>query len=92
MSYVEQIDPDSIIVAFDRKDKTFRQKCTAIIKELDRCLMIWRFGPFAKEVDALNVSELKGYEADDLTGTYAKIAPEDDYDVYIVTGDKDAFS
>ena len=30
-------------------------------------------------------------EADDLIGTYAKLGAEDNYDVYVVTGDKDSY-
>ena len=96
LSYVEQIDPDSIIVAFDRKEKTFRHELYADYKGTrkpmpdDLAVQM----PLLKEMlDALNVCrvEEKGYEADDLIGTYAKIAAEDNYDVYIVTGDKDSF-
>ncbi|MGB4610534.1 MAG: DNA polymerase I [Saccharofermentanales bacterium] len=96
LSYVEQIDPDSIIVAFDRKDKTFRHELYADYKGTrkpmpdDLAIQM----PLLKELlDALNVCQVeeKGYEADDLIGTYAKIAAEDNYDVYIVTGDKDSF-
>ncbi|HHU53316.1 MAG TPA: DNA polymerase I [Clostridiaceae bacterium] len=96
LSYVEQIDPDSIIVAFDRKDKTFRHEMygdyKGTRKPMPDDLAVQM--PLLKEMlDALNVCrvEEKGYEADDLIGTYAKIASEDDYDVYIVTGDKDSF-
>lgn len=49
--------------------------------------------PLLKEMlDALNVCRVEetGYEADDLIGTYAYLAAEDNYDVYIVTGDKDS--
>ncbi|MGI6580068.1 MAG: DNA polymerase I [Saccharofermentanales bacterium] len=96
LSYMEQIDPDSIIVAFDRKDKTFRHELYADYKGTrkpmpdDLAIQM----PLLKELlDALNVCQVeeKGYEADDLIGTYAKIAAEDNYDVYIVTGDKDSF-
>lgn len=96
LSYTEQIDPDSIIVAFDRKDKTFRHELYADYKGTrkpmpdDLAIQM----PLLKELlDALNVCQVeeRGYEADDLIGTYAKIAAEDNYDVYIVTGDKDSF-
>ncbi|NLJ71261.1 MAG: DNA polymerase I [Clostridiaceae bacterium] len=96
LSYVEQINPDSIIVAFDRKDKTFRHELYSDYKGTrkpmpdDLAVQM----PLLKEMlDALNVCrvEEKGYEADDLIGTYAKIAAEDEYDVYVVTGDKDSF-
>ena len=95
LSYEEQIDPDSIIVAFDRKDKTFRHELYADYKGTrkpmpdDLAVQM----PLLKEMlDALNVCRVEetGYEADDLIGTYAYLAAEDNYDVYIVTGDKDS--
>ncbi len=48
--------------------------------------------PYIKKiVSALNIPsvELAGYEADDLIGTIAKKASKDDFDVYMVTPDKD---
>ncbi|HHT25231.1 MAG TPA: DNA polymerase I [Clostridiaceae bacterium] len=96
LSYAEQINPDSIIVAFDRKEKTFRHELYADYKGTrkpmpdDLAVQM----PLLKEMlNALNVCcvEEKGYEADDLIGTYAKIAAEDNYNVYVVTGDKDSF-
>lgn len=96
LSYTELIDPDSIIVAFDRPEKTFRHdmyddyKGTRKPMPDDLAIQI----PLLKEMlDALKICRVEepGYEADDLIGTYAKIAEQDDYDVYIVTGDKDSF-
>jgi DNA polymerase-1 len=48
--------------------------------------------PYIKEITAafrLPIIEMQGYEADDLIGTYARIAEKNDYAVVMVTGDKD---
>jgi len=50
------------------------------------------YTPLIKEiVNAFRVHtiEREGYEADDLLGSIAKMAEEEDFDVLIVTGDKD---
>ena len=48
--------------------------------------------PYIKEITAafqLPIIEMQGYEADDLIGTYSRIAEENGYAVVMVTGDKD---
>ncbi|NLZ71015.1 MAG: DNA polymerase I [Clostridiaceae bacterium] len=96
LNYQEKIQPDNILVAFDLAEKTFRHdmydeyKGTRSAMPDDLAIQM----PLLKEMlDALNISraEKQGFEADDLIGTYAKIGAENDYDVYIVTGDKDSF-
>ena len=86
--------PDSMIVAFDRPEPTFRKEKFEDYKatrEKAPTEMIAQF-PIIKEVtEALGVpvAELAGYEADDLIGTAARIAGEDGWKVRIVSGDKD---
>ena len=48
--------------------------------------------PLKDLLDKFNINrlELEGYEADDLIGTVARLGEENDFKVYIVTGDKDA--
>ena len=48
--------------------------------------------PLKELLDTFNIHrmEMAGFEADDLIGTVAKKAENDDFKVYIVTGDKDA--
>ena len=48
--------------------------------------------PLKKMIDAFGINriELEGYEADDLIGTVAKNFEQDGFEVYIITGDKDA--
>ncbi len=88
-------DPYAIIVAFDKKGPTFRheeyEKYKAQRPSMPEDLVFQL--PLIKEViSALGIPifEETGYEADDLIGTLAKLGEEKGYDVYIVTGDRDA--
>ena len=91
----EEIKPDYIVAAFDRKAPTFRHKEFSEYKagrkkmpnELGQQLQ-----PLKELLDTFNIHrmEMAGFEADDLIGTVAKKAENDDFKVYIVTGDKDA--
>ena len=87
-------DPSHIAVAFDPAGPTFRHEeyeeykaqrektpediklSVPIIKDIIR----------AYNIDIL---EVEGYEADDVVGTIAKRANKDEYDVYMMTSDKD---
>ena len=51
-----------------------------------------QFEPLKDLLDKFNIHrlEIDGYEADDIIGTVSKIAEDNGFKVYIVTGDKDA--
>ena len=91
----EEINPDYIVAAFDRKAPTFRHKEYEEYKagrkkmppELSEQFPIIKE---SLELLAINIYEIDGYEADDIIGTTAKIAESEGIEVYIVTGDKDA--
>lgn len=94
---VERLEPNHVLIAFDAGKTTFRTEMFAAYKE-GRARTPDEFReqlPFIKElIEKLgyNYYELKNYEADDIIGTLDKMAelPEaGDYDVTIVTGDKD---
>lgn len=94
---VERLEPNHILIAFDAGKTTFRTEMFAAYKD-GRARTPDEFReqlPFIKElIEKLgyNHYELKNYEADDIIGTLDKMAelPEaGDYDVTIVTGDKD---
>jgi DNA polymerase-1 len=79
---------------FDSKGPTFRHEMYADYKANrppmpeDMAVQI----PYIKEVTAgfnLPIIELPGFEADDLIGTYARMAEKAGYAVIMVTGDKD---
>ena len=86
--------PEYAVVMFDVKGPTFRHRLYEDYKA-NRPPMPEELAiqiPDIKEmIKALNIPivEKQGYEADDLVGTYARIAQENDFDVVMVTGDKD---
>ena len=92
---IEDYQPTHMSVAFDKKAPTFRHKQYADYKA-GRKKMPDELGqqlePLKKLLDKFNINrlELAGYEADDIIGTVAKLGEENNFKVYIVTGDKDA--
>ncbi len=92
---IEDYQPTHMSVAFDKKAPTFRHKQYADYKA-GRKKMPDELGqqlePLKQLLDKFNINrlELEGYEADDIIGTIAKLGEENDFKVYIVTGDKDA--
>ena len=91
----ERLKPDYAVVAFDRKEPTFRHIMYpeykagrhATPEELKEQF------PDAKEclsLLGLNVMELAGYEADDIQGTIASLAKDmPDTESYVLSGDRD---
>ena len=92
---IEDYQPTHMSVAFDKKAPTFRHKQYADYKA-GRKKMPDELGqqlePLKGLLDKFNINrlELAGYEADDIIGTVAKLGEENNFKVYIVTGDKDA--
>ncbi|MCR1935290.1 DNA polymerase I [Clostridium tepidum] len=91
----EDIKPDYIVAAFDRKAPTFRHEEYKDYKAGRKKMpdeLAEQF-PIVKELLAalaINIFEIDGFEADDLIGTLSVFAEEKGIEVYIVTGDKDA--
>ncbi|KLU75232.1 DNA polymerase I [Clostridium botulinum] len=91
----EEIKPNYIVTAFDKKAPTFRHKEYEDYKA-GRAKMPSELNeqfPIVKEILnklAINIFEIDGFEADDLIGTLSQFAEEKGIEVYIVTGDKDA--
>ncbi len=92
---LEQYKPDYAAVAFDLKAPTFRHKKYDLYKanrhgmpeELAAQL------PYAKqccEAMGMKILSLEGYEADDILGTLAKQASDNDIFAYVLTGDRDS--
>ena len=91
----EDLKPDYIAAAFDRKAPTFRHleygDYKAGRKKMPEELR--EQFPLVKELlnlMAIDIFEIDGYEADDIIGSLAKYAEKNNIEVYIVTGDKDA--
>ncbi|WP_252246908.1 DNA polymerase I [Clostridium sp. ZBS4] len=91
----DEINPDNIIATFDKKSPTFRHKEYSEYKA-GRKKMSPELGeqfPIIKELlkyMGIKTFEIDGFEADDIIGTISKFGEENDMEVYIVTGDKDA--
>lgn len=91
----DEINPDSIIATFDLKAPTFRHKEYADYKAGRNKMppeLAEQF-PLIKELFkfmGIKIFEIEGFEADDLIGTVSKFAENNDTEVFVVTGDKDA--
>ncbi len=92
---VEEVDPDALCVAFDRKEPTFRHLAyegyKAQRKGMPEELAVQM--PVLKQVlDAMNIPcyEMAGWEADDLMGTISRKCEAAGWDCRIATGDKDS--
>ncbi|MCG1022083.1 DNA polymerase I [Sutcliffiella horikoshii] len=94
MRILEEEKPTHMLVAFDAGKTTFRHKTFGEYKggrqktppELSE-----QFSFLRELLDAYNIKryELPDYEADDIIGTLAQQAAKDDFEVKIISGDKD---
>lgn len=93
---ISDYQPQSIAVAFDLKEATFRHNADSNYKG-DRAPAPDDFIEDVKNLQillkALNIQIVTavGYEADDVIGTLATRAVESDYQVKILSGDRDLF-
>ena len=90
---ISDIKPTHILVAFDRKEPTFRHLMYSDYKGTRKPMPeeLRPQIPLLKEVlDAMGIAryEQAGIEADDIIGTLAK---KYDFETIIITGDKDSF-
>ena len=91
---LEEKKSKKIIVIFDTARKTFRNTIYKSYKANRGDPpedLVPQFELIRKAVDAFNVSrlELSGYEADDLIATYSKFFIKIDWDISIISSDKD---
>ncbi len=95
LSHIEHIHPDYTAVAFDMRHPTFRHamydgykgNCKGMPEELASQM------PYARAVLAamgVTVLEKQSYEADDILGTLARMAEEENCRCYLLTGDRDS--
>ncbi|MFR1518413.1 MAG: DNA polymerase I [Clostridia bacterium] len=95
LKQAEELQPEYAAVAFDVKAPTFRHERYAEYKAGRKGMpdeLAAQF-PVAKELlEAMGIAkiELPGFEADDILGTYSRIASENHLKCYIMTGDRDA--
>ena len=92
---VNDIKPNYIAAAFDRKAPTFRhieyKEYKAGRKKMPDELRV-QMEPAKNLLKAFNIGiyEIDGYEADDIIGTIAKKFEGEELKVIIITGDKDS--
>ena len=94
LEIIRKEKPDLIAVAFDKGGSVARKEAFAEYKSnrLATPEAIKIAVPIIHEIlKAMNIPiiEVAGYEADDLIGTVAKQAEKEDYQVFMVTPDKD---
>ena len=92
---IEQYHPDYIGVAFDLKSPTFRHEIYEEYKGNRQKTpeeLLPQFDLLKRLLRTMNIPifEQEGFEADDILGTFSRIAEEQDLDAYLVTGDRDA--
>lgn len=86
--------PTHIAVCFDPAGKTFRHEEYPEYKAQREATpeAIRQAVPYIKEILAaynITVCEVPGFEADDVVGTLSRLASEQGFDTFMVTGDKD---
>lgn len=86
--------PEYAVVMFDVKGATFRHKLYDQYKANRPPMpeeLALQIPDIKQIIAALNIPviEKQGYEADDLVGTFSKLAQEKGFNVVMVTGDKD---
>ena len=91
---IREKNPDYVLFCYDRKEPSFRKDIYVDYKanrtEMPDDLQVQM--PYLKQVaDLFGIADIEaeGYEADDLIGTVTKMAEKENFQVYIVSGDKD---
>lgn len=93
----KDIQPDYIIVAFDKSKTTFRNEIFADYKGTRGKMpdeLHEQIEYIEQLLDAHNIKQIKleGYEADDIIGTISKVAEQKgDIQTIIITGDRDLY-
>lgn len=94
MKILSDDKPDHIAVVFDTREPTFRHLMYDAYKATREKMpedMAGQIDKLKEVVQAFNVPtiELAGYEADDIMGTLARRAEQENIETFLVTGDKD---
>ncbi|HAX72582.1 MAG TPA: DNA polymerase I, partial [Firmicutes bacterium] len=92
---IEDFEHSHMLVAFDAGKTTFRHESLESYKDGRKPMpdeMRSQINLIKKYLDLMHVTrlEIPNYEADDIIGTFARLASDSDFDhVHIITGDKD---
>lgn len=93
---IDNINPTHVAVCFDKKGRTFRHELYNDYKGTRKktpseLMQQW---PYIMDIlKLMNIKTLDSpvYEADDIAGTISKLAAKNDFESYLLTGDKDYF-
>ncbi|WP_311537994.1 DNA polymerase I [uncultured Anaerococcus sp.] len=90
----DKYKPDYVLVAFDRSGGTFRNeefKDYKANRDKTPNELSYQFGILKDVLESMGVkyTDLDGFEADDIVGTYAKMAKEAGDEAVLITGDRD---
>ena len=93
---MEEQKPGHVAMCFDRKEPTFRHEQYKEYKAHRNPMpeeLVKQIEPIKEfcRISEMAIFEKAGYEADDVIGTLAKRGEKEGYQVFIITGDKDAF-
>jgi len=94
LNVIQQLDPQYIVIAFDRPKPTFRQQLYVGYQAQRPKMESDLSDQFGKIIEILQKARIStyavdGYEADDIIGTVSDAANKKGIFTYIVTGDRD---
>jgi len=94
LKVIQQLDPQYIVIAFDRPKPTFRQQLYVGYQAQRPKMESDLSDQFGKIIEILQKARIStyavdGYEADDIIGTVSDAANKKGIFTYIVTGDRD---
>lgn len=93
---IEEQKPGYLAMCFDRKEPTFRHEQYKEYKAHRKPMpeeLVKQIEPIKEfcGISGMTIFEKAGYEADDIIGTLARRGEKEGFQVFIITGDKDAF-
>lgn len=96
LNILKERRPAGIVVAFDRSEPTFRHIAEPTYKaqrEESPDILRQQLGIVRELLSAMGITtvDVAGFEADDVIATLADKAVAKDYEVIVVTGDRDSF-
>ncbi len=96
LALIQRESPDLLAAVYDTPERTFRHKLYEEYKATRQKMpeeLVKQLPRMDEVLAAMNIPKLilPGYEADDLVGTVAERAAEQELEVYLVTGDKDYY-
>ncbi|MCX7904699.1 MAG: DNA polymerase I [Caloramator sp.] len=95
LKILQEMKPDYVIAAFDKSKKNFRHEKFIEYKAGRKKMpdeLAQQIEPTKEILRAFNIDilEMEGYEADDIIGTISKKYSKMDFQIKIITGDRDA--